>query len=231
MEMAEKILVADDEEGMVSFIRDALIREGYEVLAAYDGRQALELARRQPDLILLDVMMPGMDGYEVCHAVREIVSCPVLFLSALQSEADRIKGLAVGGDDYIVKPFSIRELKMRVHAHLRREKRAVPTDKRAFLRFGSLSVDLKGREVHFGTRPLVFTKREFDIVELLSMHAGIVFSKDQIYEKIWGWDAEGDPAGVAEHVKNIRFKLNEADPGGNYITTVWGVGYKWERAR
>ncbi|MFZ5989477.1 MAG: response regulator transcription factor [Bacillota bacterium] len=229
--MYEKVLIADDEEGMVSFLKDALISEGYEVLIAYNGEQAVKSAMQQPDLIILDIMMPDKDGYEVCQTIRDTVACPIIFLSALQSEFDKIKGLAMGGDDYLTKPFSMRELKVRIQAHLRREKRAASLKNRAFLRFGNLAIDLKGHEVYLKDRQIIFTRREFDIIELLALHPGIVFSKDQIYEKIWGYDATGDSAGVAEHIKKIRSKLNEVDPEIEYISTVWGVGYKWERIK
>ncbi|MDF2988628.1 MAG: spaR [Eubacterium sp.] len=229
--MYEKILIADDEEGIVSFIKDSLICEGYDILVASNGEQAVELAKKQPDLIILDVMMPGMDGYEVCSSIRDMVTCPIIFLSALQSESQRIKGLAVGGDDYIIKPFSMRELKMRIQAHLRRQKRVLTTDRLTLLKYGGLSIDLKGHEVYFMNRSLSFTKREFDIIELLALHPGIIFSKEQIYEKVWGYDAMGDSSCIAEHVKKIRSKLSEFDNQTAYISTVWGVGYKWERIK
>lgn len=227
--MHEKVLIVDDEEGMVSFLKDALISEGYEVMVAHNGEQAIKSAMNHPDLIILDIMMPDKNGYEVCQEIREEVSCPIIFLSALQSEFDKIKGLAIGGDDYLTKPFSIRELKVRVQAHLRRERRIASGKNRAFLRFGNLAIDLKGHEIYYDNQQIIFTRREFDIIELLVLHPGIVFSKEQIYEKIWGYDAMGDSAGVAEHIKKIRAKLGEADPEIEYISTVWGVGYKWKR--
>lgn len=229
--MVEKILIADDEEGIVSFIKDSLLAEGYTVLIAYDGEQAVKYAMQRPDLIILDVMMPCLNGYEVCKKIRDIVDCPIIFLSALQSEADKIKGLSLGGDDYLTKPFSLRELKMRIHAHLRREKRAVSMGNRTLLRFANLVIDLTGHEVIINGKQIVLTKREFDIIELLAYNPGIVFTKDQIYEKIWGYDARGDSAGVAEHIKNIRAKLHEGDSETDYLSTVWGVGYKWERIK
>ncbi len=229
--MYEKILIVDDEEDMVSFIKDSLINEGYQVLTAANGEEAVISARQQPDLIILDIMMPGKNGYQVCQAIRADVSCPILFLSALGMEADKIQGLAIGGDDYITKPFSLKELKMRIQAHLRREKRAISLTNRVFLRYQDLAIDLKGHTVYFHDKEIIFTKREFEIIELLALHPGITFSKEQIYEKVWGYDAMGDSAGVAEHVKKIRSKLSEADPATNYITTVWGVGYKWERQK
>lgn len=229
--MVEKVLIVDDEEAIVSMIKDALTGDGYDVISAANGEQAINQAKHRPDLIILDVMMPGPDGFEVCQTIRNVVACPILFLSARQSEADRIKGLAIGGDDYITKPFSLKELKMRVAAHLRREKRATSLSNRTLLRFRDLAIDLKGHEIFYCDQPIVFTRREFEIIELLALHPGVIFSKDQIYEKVWGYDAEGDSASVAEHIKKIRFKLGESDPETNYISTVWGVGYKWERVK
>lgn len=229
--MYEKILIIDDEEDIVAFIKDALDLDGYQVLAAYNGEQAMKYVAMQPDLILLDIMMPGLNGYEVCQRIRDTIGCPIIFLSALQSEADKVKGLALGGDDYLTKPFGMKELRMRIQAHLRRENRAISLRNRTFLRFGNIAIDLKGHEVYLNGKQIVFTKREFDIIELLVLNPGIVFTKDHIYEAIWGYDANGDSAGVAEHIKKIRAKLNEGDPNIEYISTVWGVGYKWERVK
>lgn len=229
--MYEKILIADDEEGIVSFIRDALSSEGYEVWVAYDGDQAIKNALRQPDLILLDIMMPGKDGFIVCKEIRDMVACPIIFLSALQSETDKIKGLALGGDDYLIKPISLRELKMRIKAHLRREERAVITEKRQYIKYGSLSINLQGHEIFLRDKQLFFTPREFEIIELLALHPGLVFSKEQIYEKVWGFDAMGDSAVVTEHIKKIRFKFAQSEPSSMFISTVWGVGYKWEKPK
>ncbi|SHH81231.1 DNA-binding response regulator, OmpR family, contains REC and winged-helix (wHTH) domain [Caloranaerobacter azorensis DSM 13643] len=225
--MKEKILIADDEEDIVSFIKDFL-EEDYEILCAYNGEEAIEKAKCNPDLILLDVMMPNLNGYEVCSIIRDIVSCPIIFLTAKHEEQDIIRGLTIGGDDYIAKPFSLRELKVRIEAHLRREKRSY-NNKRARLYFGDLSIDLKGNKVYFKNEIIHMTKKEYKIVEFLAINCGQVFSKEQIYEKIWGYDAEGDASVVAEHVKKIRQKISEYDSKRDYIKTVWGVGYRWEK--
>lgn len=227
--MYEKILVVDDEEDIVSFIKDFLEDQGYEVLTAFNGDEAIEKVKSKPDLILLDIMMPKRDGYEVCKNIRDIVTSPIIFLSAKQEEMDKVKGLILGADDYIVKPFGIRELKARIDAHLRRERRSINTANRSKLYFGELSIDINGREAYFKDKLISFTRREFDIVELLSMHPGQVFSKEHIYEKVWGYDAEGDSSAVAEHIKNIRAKLSSISGEKEYILTIWGVGYKWER--
>ncbi|TDT63305.1 response regulator transcription factor [Fonticella tunisiensis] len=227
-----KILIIDDEEDLVTLLKDSLESRGHIVLAAYDGESGVKKAQEQPDIIILDIMMPGIDGYEVCRKIRDAVFCPIIFLSARQSEADRIKGLALGGDDYLIKPFSLNELLARIDAHLRREKRAIflnNSNKRVLISFGRLSVDLKSRQVNINDNIISLTKREFDILELLLMHPGQVFSKEQIYEKVWGYDAEGDSSTVTEHVKNIRAKIAEFDPDTEYISTVWGIGYRFNR--
>ncbi|MCQ4088043.1 response regulator transcription factor [Saccharibacillus sp. JS10] len=225
--MSETVLLVDDERDMVAFMRDALEDEGYKVLCAYGAEQALGLLAYKPDVIVLDVMMPGMDGYELCAAIREQASCPILFVSARRSEEDRVLGLMAGGDDYLIKPFGLREFKTRIYAHLRREKRDRATSDR-FLRFGKLAIDGKGREVRLGKTEIALTAREFDILLLLALHPAQAFAREDIYERIWGLEAEGDSATVTEHVKKIRAKLSVVDAESNPISTVWGVGYKWQ---
>ena len=227
-----KILIIDDEEDLVTLLKDSLESRGHIVLTSYDGESGIKKAQEQPDIIILDIMMPGIDGYEVCRRIRDVVLCPIIFLSAKQSETDKIKGLALGGDDYIIKPFSLNELIARIEAHLRREKRAVflnNSNKRVLISFGKLSVDLKSRQVKINDNIITLTKREFEILELLLMHPGQVFSKEQIYEKVWGYDAEGDSSTVTEHVKNIRAKIAEFDRDIEYISTVWGIGYRFNK--
>ncbi|PHO08495.1 DNA-binding response regulator [Thermoanaerobacterium thermosaccharolyticum] len=227
-----KILIIDDEKEIVDLLKDSLERKGNTVLTAYNGKEGIEKAKEMPDLIVLDIMMPDIDGYEVCRKIRDTVICPIVFLSAKQSEMDRIKGFALGGDDYVVKPFSLKELLARIDAHLRREKRAILLNeegKRALLNFKQITIDLKSREVMVNGNPIGLTKKEFDVLELLSLHPGQVFSKEQIYEKVWGFDAEGDTTTVTEHIKNIRAKIENLDPDTEYIKTVWGIGYKWEK--
>ena len=225
--MREKILIVDDEEEIISFLKDSLEEDGYEIFTACTGKEALQKIKLYPDLILLDIMMPDMNGYEVCSNIRDVVSCPIIFLTAKVEEQDIVKGLAIGGDDYIEKPFSLKQLKARINAHLRREKRNINSLDKANLYFKNVSINLKNREVYCSGQLVTLTKKEFDIIEFLSINCGQVFSKEQIYEKIWGYDAEGDSASVAEHVKKIRQKLQKFDTEEEYISTVWGVGYKW----
>ncbi|KOR90526.1 response regulator transcription factor [Paenibacillus solani] len=224
----ETILLVDDEEEIISFIQDALELEGYHVLTAANGRDALIQSKQQPSLIILDVMMPEMNGIEVCEQLRETTQCPIVFLSACQSEVDRIRGLAAGGDDYLLKPFSLAELKARIHAHLRREQRIYMQKVQGVLRFPSLTIDCKGHTVNCNGHDISLTNKEYRIVELLAMHQGQVFSREQIYEKLWGFDAEGDDSTITEHIKKVRAKLAAYAQDRTYIQTVWGIGYKWD---
>ncbi|MCM3770282.1 MULTISPECIES: response regulator transcription factor [Priestia] len=223
--MNKKILLVDDEKDIISFMKDALHDEGYEVLFAYEGKEALKKLKINPDLIVLDVMMPGMDGFELCELIRKSISCPIIFLSAKQTEQDRVKGLLVGGDDYLVKPFSMKELKARIYAHLRREQR-ISNNSYNRLHFGQLTIDLNGYQILHNNEVIPFTSREFEIIHFLALHPGQVFTREQLYEKVWGYDAEGDSSTITEHVKKIRAKLLKYD-ATPYISTVWGIGYKW----
>lgn len=222
--MQDKILVVDDEKDIRSMLKDYFELNGYEVWTAGSGSEALEKAQKQPDIILLDINMPDMDGLQVCRRIRDFVFCPVLFLTARVEDTDKIMGFGSGGDDYIVKPFSIEELGARVAAHLRREKRPREASRVKF--DDRLAVDYTRRLVCFDGRELSLAKKEFDIIELLSQHPGQVFDKERIYEHIWGYDSEGDSSVIAEHIRRIRAKFT-AQGMNNYIETVWGVGYKW----
>ena len=219
-----RILVADDEADIVSMLRGFLEGRGYFVLSATNGEETLKQVERQPDLILLDINMPGINGYEVCRRIRDHVSAPVLFLTARITDADKVEGFSAGGDDYIVKPFSLAELEARIKAHLRRELRCRASHAVKF--YGGLSIDYCARAVLINGQSVGLVKKEFDIVALLSQNAGQVFDKERIYEKVWGYDSEGDSGVVAEHIRRIRGKLS-ALSGQTYIETVWGCGYKW----
>lgn len=222
--MPKKLLIVDDEAGILQLLKDYFEIQGYEVVTAKTGKEAIESAMESPDLILLDINLPDIDGLFVCRAIREQVSCPILFLTAKIEEQDRINGFLMGGDDYILKPFSIEELGARVMAHLRRESRSNPISEGT--EYGELTISYSQRSVCRSGELVHLTKTEFDIVELLSMNPGQVFSKERIYESVRGLEGEGDSSIVMEHIRRIRNKLGES-AGGGYIKTVWGVGYKW----
>lgn len=224
--MQEKILVVDDDKSMVKMIKDVLEIENYNVNVAYDGEQALKEAQKQPDLIILDINLPKINGIEVCEKIRGCVQCPILFLTARIEEKDRIIGLKAGGDDYIIKPFSIGELLARIEAHLRREIRnKVKTE---FRYDEDLFIDLSSREIKFKNNIIELTRSEFDIVALLSHYPGQVFDRERIYEKLWGLDRDGDSKIVTELIRRIRNKISTYTDK-EYIETVWGCGYRWAK--
>ena len=222
--MKHKILIIDDEEMILTMMKKCLEAENFLVYTANNAKKALELMSVAPDIILLDINMPEMDGLELCQFVREHISCPIIFLTARVSEQDVIQGLSVGGDDYITKPFRVDELLARILAHLRREERKNNADN---LKFDEeLIIDYNSRMVFLGMRQLDFSNKEFEIIRLLSQNVGIVFDRETIYEKLWGYDGEGDSIVVKEHIRKIRNKMANYTEK-NYIETVWGVGYRW----
>ena len=225
--MKHKILVVDDEVMILELLSDHLGDEGYEVYTANSADLALKLLPKNPDLIILDINMPGMDGLELCRNIREHISCPILFVTARITEQDKINGLQYGGDDYITKPFSLKELSARVAAHLRRDERT-RCSYAPVLTSGELLVDLSQRRVFYRDIEIQVSKKEFDLIEFLLTNAGQVFDRERIYERIWGYDAQGSADVIKEHIRKIRAKLHEAT-GEKYIETVWGVGYKWKR--
>lgn len=222
--MKYKILVIDDEENIVKLLKDYFEIEDFIVYTAFNGVEALEKLEYKPDIILLDIGMPEMDGLELCKRIRNYVTCPILFLTAKVQEQDRINGLVVGGDDYILKPFSIDELGARVNAHLRREERKNSNNEIRF--FKDITITYLQREVYYKEEKILLTKTEFDIVEILTLNKNQIFTKEKLYETLWGYDKEGDSGIITEHIRRIRSKIskytNEA-----FIETIWGVGYKW----
>lgn len=222
--MSKKILIVDDEADIVTMLKGFFESRDYSVLTATDGAGAMKQVEHQPDIILLDINMPEMNGLSVCQRIRDFVSCPIVFLTARIEDADKVKGFSVGGDDYVIKPFSIVELEARVAAHLRREKRR-GTD--AKVKFDDvLTIDYSERCAYSNDQVIPLVKKEFDILELLSQNVGQVFDKERIYEHAWSYDSEGDSGVVAEHIRRIRMKLSAAGCKP-YIETVWGCGYKW----
>lgn len=223
----KKLVVVDDEKNIIEIIRSYFEDNGYTVIGAENAENALALLAEEPDLILLDIMMPGLNGIEFCREIRQQTPCPIIFLSARTEEASKITGLSAGGDDYITKPFSIRELYARVEAHLRRERR--PRSEKNQIQFGPMWIDYGRNEIGVGNEIISLTKKEYQILELLSLNIGQVFTHDRIYEAIWGYNTEGDArSAIMEHIKRIRKKLQSHD-AGQPIETVWGIGYKWTK--
>ncbi len=221
--MRPKILIVDDEPGILEMLQSYFAAE-YQVLTASSGAEALQKAAADPDLILLDINMPGLDGLSVCRQLRDHLNCPILFLTARIEQSDKIVGFAAGADDYIVKPFDLDELAARVQAHLRREQRR--QGKAAVRFFGDLTIDYNARQVTVQGQNVPLSKREFEIVALLSLYPGQVFDREHIYEAVWGIDGAGNSDTIMEHIRKIRAKL-AACTMHSYIETVWGCGYKW----
>lgn len=222
--MSRKILIVDDEPGIVDMLKTYFEMQSFQVLTASDGREAMEKAAQNPDIVLLDINMPEMDGLTVCEKIRDHISCPILFLTARIETGDKIKGFQAGADDYIVKPFDIDELGARVSAHLRRESRK---QEQSVLRFFSdMVIDYSKREISINGTEILLSRKEFDIVELLSVNAGQVFDRERIYDIVWGLEGSGSSDTIMEHIRKIRSKF-AAVSLHSYIETVWGVGYKW----
>ena len=241
MAVAEKVLIVEDEAVLLETLRYNLTRQGYQVHTAADGRSALQVARRErPDLILLDVMLPGLDGLEVCRILRQEMNVPILMLTARAEEVDRVVGLEVGADDYVTKPFSMRELLARVKAALRRvrlTREEVSTEEQdaaavlpqtAALSFGDLTIDTGRGEALRAGRPLGLKPREYELLLFLARHRDMVLSRDLILQRVWGWDFVGGSRTVDVHVRWLREKI-EVDPAHpNRIVTVRGMGYRFE---
>jgi len=239
----EKVLVVEDEPSLLDTLEYSLKRQGYEVHTAADGLTALEVARRdRPDLIVLDVMLPGLDGFEVCRTLRREMNVPILMLTARADEVDRVVGLEVGADDYLTKPFSMRELMARVKALLRRvrlvredvataaaeaadagEYATAPT-----LTFGDLTIDMARREVLRAGHVIPLKPKEYELLVFLVRHRGIVLSRDLILERVWGWDYAGETRTVDVHVRWLREKIEPDLAAPRRIVTVRGVGYRFE---
>ena len=219
-----KILIVDDEKGIVTMLKNYFETHGHQVYYAYSGMDALEKISCQPDIILLDINIPDMDGLTVCQRIREHISCPILFLTARIETKDKIRGFDVGADDYIVKPFDLDELDARVGAHLRRENRKYEQTTLRF--FGDMVIDYSKRKINIKEVTVTLSKKEFDIIELLSLNTGQVFDRERIYDVIWGLESDGSSDTIMEHISKIRAKFATGSIH-NYIETVWGVGYKW----
>ncbi len=222
--MAYKILIIDDDRELLKMLRRYFEIKKYDVITAEDGMEGLSRIRLGPDIILLDVNMPKIDGIEVCQRIRDKVACPILFLTARVEEQDIVNGLSSGGDDYILKPFRLKELEARIAAHLKREVRRKNRTECCFQ--GELSIDYQAKTVQIHADDIELTRMEYAIIEFLSMNPGMVFDKDRIYEKVCGFDAEGDSRVITELIRRIRKKIQQYTKT-EYIETVWGMGYRW----
>ena len=223
-----RILVVDDEKTLVKGMKFNLENEGYEVECAYDGAAALELAREgRFDLIILDVMMPEMDGLEACMKIREFSNVPIIMLTAKSEDADKLMGFECGADDYLTKPFNILELKARIKAILRRNNRShrKEEEKDTRIHVRDLTMDTESRRVFLGDREVNLTAKEFDLLELILTNPGKVYSREQLLNLVWGFEYPGDVRTVDVHVRRLREKIetNPSDP--HYVYTKWGVGY------
>jgi len=234
--MSEKVLIVEDDPTLLETLEYNLSRQDYEVLTAADGRSALNVARKEcPALIVLDLMLPGLDGVEVCRVLRQEMSVPILMLTARDEEVDKVVGLEVGADDYMTKPFSMRELLARVKALLRRE-RLIREELSAeeevrdvqVLTFGDLRIDMTRREVTRRGENLHLKPREYDLLTFLARHRGMVLSRDLILERVWGWDYDGGSRTVDVHVHWLREKIEPDPKNPTRIITVRGVGYRFE---
>jgi DNA-binding response OmpR family regulator len=233
--MAEKILIVEDETTLLETLSYNLTRQGYEVKTAQDGRKAVDAAREaHPDLVVLDIMLPVLDGFEVCRILRQEMNVPIIMLTARDEEIDRVIGLELGADDYMTKPFSMRELLARVKAQLRRVRliREEMEDQggldREVINYGNLTLDLTRREVLYNNKPLSLKPKEFDLLLFLARHRGQVLSRDLILERVWGWDFSGGSRTVDVHIRWLREKLEEIPAEPTRIVTVRGAGYRFE---
>lgn len=222
--MQKKLLIIDDEKDLLETLKTYFELSNYCVFTAENGAEGLQLLNRKPDLILLDVTMPEMDGLSFCKEIREVVHVPIIFLSAKIDQTSRMEGLIAGGDDYLLKPFSLEELALRIEVHLRRENRSREDESVAY--FGELSIFYQRKEVCCRGEKLPLTKTEYEITAYLSLRKGKVYTKEQIYEHLWGFDKEGNNEIITEHIRRIRAKIKQVS-SKEMIQTVWGMGYKW----
>ena len=222
------ILAVDDDRDLCTLLKTALERDGHTVKTRCAGADVTAALCRWADCILLDIMMPGEDGFATCRRIRTLTEAPILFLTARTDEPTVLTGLGIGADDYLSKPFRIAELRARVNAHLRRQNRA-PQHR---LVRGGVCFDLAAKSAAVGGTQLPFTKSEYAICEFLALHAGQTFGKEQIYEAVFGYDGTADDTAITQHIKNIRAKLRAAGLASpeNVLKTVWGVGYLWNAA-
>lgn len=225
-----KILLIDDEIELLNLIQTVLTKEGFKkIYTAMSGMEGIELCRRvNPDLIVLDIMLPDIDGFQVCHLLRKITFAPIIFLSAKSEDVDKLLGLSIGGDDYVTKPFSPREIAFRIKAHLRRQDYLVKDLKaeKRIIKFDKFIIDDQKAEVRKNGQVINLTAKEFQIFFLLASHPNQIFSKQKIYDQVWGQDYIGDQNTIMVHIRHLREKIEDNPSVPKYIFTVKGLGYK-----
>ena len=224
-----RVLVVDDEKLIVTGIRFSLEQDNYQVDCAYDGEEALELAKTNTyDIVLLDVMLPKLNGFEVCQQIREFSNVPIIMLTAKGDDMDKILGLEYGADDYITKPFNILEVKARIKAIMRRmspKKEAAPKNENLFLEVKDMKLDIEGHRVYIRDKEINLTSKEFELLELLISHPNKVYSREKLLKLVWGTDYPGDVRTVDVHIRRLREKVEENPGEPKYVHTKWGVGY------
>ena len=229
--MSKKVLIVDDEKNIVDILKFNLKKEGFDTIEAYDGEKAIELAlSEKPDLILLDVMLPKTDGFTVCRKLRQSISTPILMLTAKEEEVDKVLGLELGADDYITKPFSQRELMARVKANIRRTSlEDSDTAVGSIIKCGGVVIDADRYEIKRDDETIELTLREFELVKFLAIHHGQIFSRENLLEKVWGYEYYGDVRTVDVTIRRVREKLEKDPSNCEYIMTKRGVGYYFNR--
>ena len=230
--MNKRILIVEDDENIRQLEKDYLEANGFDVAVSGNGTDGLNLALAGGfNLVLLDIMLPGTDGLEICRRLREVSNVPILLVSARRDDIDKIKGLGFGADDYIVKPFSPSELVARVIAHISRYERLTtsPKEELQVIEIGSLKIDKKVRRVFVNSKEISFTNKEFELLTCLAENPDTIFSKEELFEKIWQYDSIGETSTVTVHVNRIRDKLFAADKNFEYVNTVWGKGYRFNK--
>ena len=228
--MAKKVLVVDDEKLIVKGIRFSLEQDGMEVECAYDGEEALNMVRENEyDIILLDIMLPKLNGLEVCQQIREFSNVPIVMLTAKGEDMDKILGLEYGADDYITKPFNILEVKARIKAIMRRTTKPAAAEAKAkVVQVGDLRLDCESRRVFIGSREINLTAKEFDVLELLVYNPNKVYSRENLLNIVWGYEYPGDVRTVDVHIRRLREKIEENPSEPKYVHTKWGVGYYFQ---
>ena len=226
MNVGKKVLVVDDEKLIVKGIRFSLEQDGMEVDCAYDGEEALDAAKKKEyDVVLLDVMLPKMTGFEVCQQIREFSSMPIIMLTAKGDDMDKILGLEYGADDYITKPFNILEVKARIKAIMRRSAKKSSDTQAKVIKFEDLKIDCESRRVYVNNKEVNLTAKEFDLLELLIFNPNKVYSRENLLNIVWGYDYPGDVRTVDVHIRRLREKIEDNPSEPKYIHTKWGVGY------